>query len=222
MAISVVIADDQEMVRSGFRAILDAQPDIEVLADVADGVAALEQVRRLRPDVLLLDVRMPRMDGLEVLRHLDEEPPATPPGEAGTRVVVVTTFDQDDYVDAALHHGASGFLLKDSGPALLIEAVRAAAAGDVLISPSVTVRLLAQTARRHKARTPRRALSDRELDVARLVAHGASNAEVGKELHLSLSTVKTHLSSIQDKLEARNRVEIAAWVWESGQATSQN
>ncbi|WP_328890726.1 response regulator transcription factor [Streptomyces sp. NBC_00316] len=214
MAVSVVIADDQEMVRSGFRAILDAQPGIEVLADVADGVEALEAVKRLRPDVLLLDIRMPRMDGLEVLERL-----AASGERESPRVVVVTTFDQDDYVHTALHHGACGFLLKDAGPGLLIEAVRAAAAGDCLISPSLTVRLLSRHARQAvAARAPARALTERETEVARLVAAGATNPEIGEQLFLSLSTVKTHLGSIQDKLSARNRVEIAAWVWESGLA----
>ncbi|MFE3165399.1 response regulator [Streptomyces sp. NPDC059224] len=213
MAITVVVADDQEMVRGGFRAILDAQPGITVLADVADGLEALQASAELRPDVLLLDIRMPRLDGLEVLERLGAEAAA---GKPVPKVVVVTTFDQDDYVRTALHRGACGFLLKDAGPGLLIEAVRAAAAGDCLISPSLTVRLLSG----HEPSTPQRErgrrLTERELDVAREVAQGATNQEIASRLFLSLSTVKTHLSKIQEKLRARNRVEVAAWAWESG------
>ncbi|TQM74392.1 LuxR family two component transcriptional regulator [Thermopolyspora flexuosa] len=208
----VLIADDQQLVRTGFQMILDAQPDIEVVAAVADGVEAVEQARRLRPDVCLLDIRMPRLDGLEATRLL-----AGPGVPDPMRVVIVTTFDLDEYVYGALRAGACGFLLKDSGPTLLIEAVRAAAVGDSLVSPSVTVRLLKHLARpTPQARRPREPLTERELDVVRLVARGRTNQEVAAELFVSLSTVKTHLGSIQAKLGARNRVEIAAWAWESG------
>ena len=215
MTITVVVADDQEMVRSGFRAILDAQPGIDVLADVGDGAAALQAVADHHPDVLLLDIRMPHLDGLEVLRRLEAGDDAGAP-----RVVMVTTFDQDDYLRTAFQHGASGFLLKDAGPALLIEAVRAAAVGDCLISPSLTLRLLAAGTGTASAvsRRPARELTERELQVARLVARGASNQEISDELFLSLSTVKTHLGKIQEKLRARNRVEVAAWAWETGLA----
>ncbi len=156
---------------------------------------------------------MPRLDGLEVTRIL-----AGPGVPDPMRVVIVTTFDVDEYVYGALRAGACGFLLKDSGPTLLIEAVRAAANGDALVSPSVTVRLLAHLARPAAvpARAPREPLTERELDVVRLVARGRTNQEVGGELFVSLSTVKTHLGSIQAKLGARNRVEVAAWAWESG------
>ncbi len=193
--------------------ILNAQPDIEVVAAVADGAAAVEQARHLRPDVCLLDIRMPRLDGLEVTRIL-----AGPGVPDPLRVVIVTTFDLDEYVYGALRAGACGFLLKDSGPTLLIEAVRAAANGDALVSPSVTVRLLSHLARPAavQARPPREPLTQRELDVVRLVARGRTNQEVAGELFISLSTVKTHLASIQTKLGARNRVETAAWAWESG------
>ncbi|WP_204044627.1 response regulator [Acrocarpospora phusangensis] len=210
----MLIADDQELVRAGFTMILDAQPDIEVVAAVADGAAAVQEARRLRPDVCLLDIRMPKLDGLEVTRLL-----AGPGVPDPLRVVIVTTFDLDEYVYGALRAGACGFLLKDSGPALLVEAVRAAAAGDALVSPSVTVRLLAHLSRPVAPRTPGDALTERELDVVRLVARGRTNQEVAAELFVSLSTVKTHLSSIQVKLGARNRVEIAAWAWESGVMT---
>ncbi|MFC4123146.1 response regulator [Nonomuraea zeae] len=212
MTIRVLIADDQQLVRTGFQMILDAQPDMEVVAAVADGAEAVSEARRLRPDVCLLDIRMPKLDGLEVTRVL-----AGPGVEHPLRVVIVTTFDLDEYVYGALRSGATGFLLKDSGPTLLIEAVRAAAAGDALVSPSVTVRLLQHLAQPRRAAPPATdPLTDRELDVVRLVARGRTNQEVAGELFVSLSTVKTHLGSIQAKLGVRNRVEIAAWAWESG------
>ncbi|MET9790728.1 response regulator transcription factor [Streptomyces canus] len=219
--IRVLIADDQDMVRTGFRFFLDAQPDITVVAEAADGETAVRLAREVRPDVCLLDIRMPKLDGLEATRLLAGPEVADP-----MRVVVVTTFDLDEYVYGALRGGACGFLLKDSGPTLLAEAVRAAAAGDSLVSPSVTVRLL-----RHVTADPApepvtaprpgpatEPLTDRELDVVRLVALGRTNAEIAAELYVSLSTVKTHLSSVQLKLAARNRVEIAAWAWQNGHA----
>ncbi|MER7763259.1 response regulator transcription factor [Streptomyces sp. NPDC097619] len=215
MTITVVIADDQDMVRTGFRMILESQPDIEVLADVTDGQAALEAVETHHPDVLLLDIRMPRLDGLEVTRRLAH---LTRP-----RIVVVTTFDLDEYVHAALHGGASGFLLKDASPAMLVEAVRAAAVGDSLVSPAITVRLLREMAPRASAgaaRRPAEPLTERETEVVRCLARGRTNAEIAAELYVSLSTVKTHLANVQAKLDARNRVEIAAWAWESGLVTS--
>ncbi|MBP5889460.1 response regulator [Streptomyces scabiei] len=238
--IRVLIADDQDMVRTGFRFFLDAQPDITVVAEAADGKTAVRLARELRPDVCLLDIRMPRLDGLEATRLLAGPGVADP-----LRVVVVTTFDLDEYVYGALRGGACGFLLKDSGPTLLAEAVRAAAAGDALVSPSVTVRLLRhvtaekaeaperkeKTGRAEKRRqeggagpgAPRsqEALTERELDVVRLVALGHTNAEIAASMFVSLSTVKTHLGSIQLKLAARNRVEIAAWAWRTGHAGEQ-
>lgn len=191
--------------------ILTAQPDIEVVSTVADGAAAVQEARRLRPDVCLLDIRMPKLDGIEVTRLLAGQGVPDP-----LRVVIVTTFDLDEYVYGALRAGACGFLLKDSGPALLVEAVRAAAAGDALVSPSVTVRLLRHMAAPVRFRTANEPLTERELDVVRLVARGRTNQEVGAELFVSLSTVKTHIGSVMAKLGARNRVEIAAWAWESG------
>ncbi|MFF5443711.1 response regulator [Streptomyces sp. NPDC012888] len=217
MTISVVIADDQDMVRTGFRMILESQPDMEVVADVVDGEAALAAVEQHRPDVLLLDIRMPRMDGLEVTRRLAGHP-------TSPRIVIVTTFDLDEYVHAALHGGASGFLLKDASPAMLVEAVRAAAVGDSLVSPAITVRLLREMAPRTTAagaaRRPAEPLTERERDVVRCLARGLTNAEIAAELYVSLSTVKTHLANVQAKLDARNRVEIAAWAWESGLAAT--
>ena len=215
---SVVIADDQDMIRAGFRMILDSQPDLQVVADVADGTAALQAVGQWHPDVLLLDIRMPGVDGLEVTRRLNQ------PGQVHVpRIVIVTTFDLDEYVHTALHHGASGFLLKDSSPELLIEAVRAAATGDTLISPAITVRLLRDlAAARNPAAVlrPSQPLTARESEVVRLLARGSTNAEIAEELYVSLSTVKVHLSHVQAKLAARNRVEIAAWAWDSGLATA--
>jgi DNA-binding NarL/FixJ family response regulator len=161
--------------------------------------------------VCLVDIRMPKLDGLDVTRAL-----AGPGVHAPMRVVVITTFDQDDYVHTALANGACGFLLKDAPPSLLIEAVRAAARGDALVSPAVTVRLLRELAATRPAPDTASPLTEREMDVARLVAVGRTNQEICDQLVVSLSTVKTHLANIQQKLDARNRVEIAAWAWESG------
>jgi DNA-binding NarL/FixJ family response regulator len=199
------------MVRSGFRLILESQPGITVAAQAADGITAVTLARELRPDVCLVDIRMPGMDGIEVTRAL-----AGPGAADPLRVVIVTTFDTDEYVYGALRAGAAGFLLKDAGPALLIEAVLAATAGDALISPSVTVRLLRQlTPARGPAAGAGNQLSQRELDIARSVARGRTNLEIAAELFISLSTVKTHITRIQHKLGVRNRVGIATWSWEN-------
>ena len=206
--IRVMIADDQAMVRTGFGMIIGAQPDMELIGEAADGVEAVAMARRLQPDVALFDIRMPRMDGLEALRLLAGPGVADP-----VRVVVVTTFDLDEYVHQALRNGAAGFLLKDSGPALLVEAVRAAVSGDALISPSITVRLL-QHLSPPAPTGDDGGLSPRELDVVKLTARGLTNAEIATQLFISVGTVKTHLGSVQTKLGARNRVEIAAWAWE--------
>jgi len=210
MTTRILVADDQEMIRHGFRLILDAQPDMKVVADAADGATALDMARRIRPDVVLADIRMPRMDGLELTRSLAGPGVAEP-----TRVIVVTTFDLDEYVYAALRNGACGFLLKRSGPTLLVEAIRAAMAGDALGSPSVTVRLLKQLQRATDS-TPAEPLTEREIAVARLVGEGKTNAEIGTELFISAGTVKTHVANIQRKLGARNRVAIAVWAWNNG------
>jgi len=206
--IRVMIADDQAMVRTGFGMIIGAQPDMELVGEAADGVEAVAMARKLRPDVALFDIRMPRMDGLEALRLLAGPGVADP-----IKVVVVTTFDLDEYVHQALRNGAAGFLLKDSGPALLVEAVRAAVSGDALISPSITVRLLEHLSPPAPAGDDG-GLSPRELDVVKLAARGLTNAEIATRLFISVGTVKTHLGSVQTKLGARNRVEIAAWAWE--------
>jgi DNA-binding NarL/FixJ family response regulator len=219
VTISVLLADDQPMVRSGLRIVLEDQPDIEVVAEASDGAEAVALARRLRPDVCLVDVRMPRLDGIEVTRTLAGPDVADP-----LRVIVVTTFDLDEYVYGALRGGAVGFILKDAGPALLVEAVRAAHAGDALVSPSVTVRLLRHLATASSAPpTPSRPgsgsaarpLSERETEVVREIAHGRTNLEIGAEMFISLSTVKGHVAAIQAKLGLRNRVEIAAWAWEN-------
>ncbi|QFZ16983.1 response regulator transcription factor [Saccharothrix syringae] len=208
MTIRVLIADDQAMVRTGFRMILSAEPDIEVVGEAVDGVEAVTAARDLDPDVVLMDIRMPRLDGLAALRRITR-----PTG--GPKVVVVTTFDDDEHVREALDHGACGFVLKTSGATLLVEAIRAAASGEALVSPAITVRMLrGLTARRPAPRDV--PLSPRELDVVLLVARGRTNAEVASALHVTVGTVKTHLASVQGKLGARNRVEIAAWAWESG------
>ena len=211
----ILIADDQANVRGAFRIILDAQPDMTVIAEAADGVAALEQARHLRPDVVLADIRMPRLDGLEVTRML-----AGPEAADPIRVIVVTTFDLDDYVHTALRNGACGFLLKRSSPTLLAEAVRAAMSGDTLISPQITVRLLRALSTpppsgRREETVP---LTGRELEIARMVAMGHTNAEIATALFISPGTVKNHVAGIQRKLGARNRVGIAAWAWANGHA----
>lgn len=208
MTIRVLLADDQPMVRTGFRYMLDAEDGIEVVGEVGDGLEAVRLAGELRPDVVLMDIRMPGIDGLEAMRRL-----AGPQVEQPLRVVVVTTFDLDEYVHAALTGGAVGFLLKDAGPALLMEAVRAAERGDALVSPRITVRLLRHFAAVHTP-VPLQSevgLTARERDIVRSVARGATNTEVAEELYVTVSTVKTHLARVQEKLGARNRVEIAAW-----------
>ncbi|SDK36060.1 response regulator [Nonomuraea jiangxiensis] len=209
MTIRVLLADDQAMIRASLRIILEDQPDITVVAEAGDGVEAIEQARRTNPDVCLVDVQMPRLDGIEVARALAGAP---------TRVVMVTTFDLDEYVYGALRRGAAGFVLKDAGPRLLVEAVRAAYAGDALISPSITLRLLRHLADREAraaARAPASPLSARETEIVEAVARGCTNREIADEFFLSLSTVKGHVSGIMDKLGVRNRVEIVAWAWEN-------
>ncbi|GAA1570281.1 response regulator transcription factor [Actinomadura kijaniata] len=210
--IDILLADDQAEVRGAFRLILEAQPDMRVVAEAGDGAAAVALARRHRPDVVLADIRMPVLDGLAVTRALAGPGVADP-----LRVVVVTTFDLDEYVDAALRDGACGFLLKRSGPALLVEAVRAAVAGDALISPQVTVRLLRRLAHRPTTttRVPAAPLTPREIEIARRVADGGTNAEIAADLHLAPGTVKNHIAAIQRKLDVRNRVGIATWAWDN-------
>jgi DNA-binding NarL/FixJ family response regulator len=213
VTIRVLVADDHDLVRTGLSMILDAQPDIEVIAQAADGREAVALARRLKPDVCLFDIRMPGIDGIEATRQLAGPDVADP-----VAVVVITTFDLDEYVHGALKAGARGFLLKDAGPALLVQAIHAAADGDALIAPNVTVRLLETFANPTSSRPaqPIEPLTDREEQVLLSVARGHTNGEVAAELHISLSTVKTHLGSLMRKLGARNRVELAMWGYETG------
>ncbi len=212
----VLIADDQELVRSGFKLILESN-GIEVVGEAADGRTAVAEARRLRPDVALLDIRMPEMDGLEATKRL-----AGPGVEDPIPVVVVTTFDLDEYVYTALRNGASGFLLKDAGPQLLVEAVHAAARGDALVSPSITVRLLRHFSKTQPREVPQplEPLTEREEEVLEAVARGLTNTEIADELFISLPTVKTHISHLMTKVGARNRVELAAWAWATGRMES--
>ncbi|GAA1515728.1 response regulator transcription factor [Sphaerisporangium rubeum] len=214
MTIRVLVADDQEIVRTGLAMILDAQPGIEVAGQAADGRRAVELARRLRPDVCLFDIRMPGLDGIAATRAL-----AGPGVENPLAVVVITTFDLDEYVYAALRAGARGFLLKNAGAALLSQAVHAAAEGDALIAPSVTARLLgtfARTGPSASAAVPVEQLTHREEEILAAVARGLTNNEIADELFITLSTVKTHIASLMAKLGARNRVEVAMWAYQTG------
>lgn len=216
MTIRVLIADDQELVRTGFAMILDNQPDIEVVAQADNGREAVTKALHLRPDVCLLDIRMPELNGIEVTEQIAGPGVADP-----LNVVIVTTFDLDEYVHGALRAGAKGFLLKDAGPQLLIEAIHAASLGDSLISPSITTRLLqsftaAGTSSKIGNQHSSVSLTSREEEVIVALAGGLTNHELSEHLHISLSTVKTHIASLMSKLGVRNRVEIAMWAYENG------
>ena len=216
MAIRVLIADDQALIRDGLRVILGHQPGIEVIGEAADGREAVALARRLQPDVCLFDIRMPEMDGIEATHIL-----AGPQADAPFAIVMITTYDLDEYVYNALRAGARRFVLKDAGPELLVQAIHAAANGDALISPNVTARLLSTFAHgpaKGKPAQPLTPLTEREEEVLAHVANGLTNAEIADELHVSLSTVKTHLASLMTKLDVRNRVGLAIWAHESGRA----
>lgn len=212
--IRVLVADDQALVRAGFRLILDSQPDIEVVGQANDGEEAVRQQRCLRPDVVLMDIRMPVLDGLEATRHILGE------GTGGCRVVMLTTFDLDEYVYAALRSGASGFLLKDVAPEQLIAAVRQVAVGDALLAPSITRRLVERFTRPRETRALNpvalSALTAREDEVLRLLARGMSNGEMAHHLVLSEATVKTHVARIFHKLDLRDRAQAVVFAYEAG------
>jgi DNA-binding NarL/FixJ family response regulator len=214
VTVKIVVVDDQEMVRSGFVALLSTQPDIEVVGTAADGSEALQVVRRTHPDVVLMDVRMPVMDGIEALRQLSENP-----ATAQTKVVMLTTFDADEYVHESLRLGASGFLLKDASPDELASAIRVVHAGEALLSPSVTRQVIAQFARapRRRRADPRlKQLTEREREVLENIARGSSNSEIAAELFLAEQTVKTHVSRILGKLGLRDRAQAVVFAYESG------
>ncbi|TDB87932.1 response regulator transcription factor [Actinomadura sp. 7K534] len=215
--IRVVLVDDQELVRAGFTMVLDAQPDIEVVGEAGDGVQALELLRVTRADVVLMDVRMPRMDGIEATRRVV--------AQSGPKVIILTTFDLDEYAFAAIKAGAGGFMLKDAGPAQLIEAVKAVHSGDAVVAPSTTKRLLDRFAvhlpdAEQKAVGALDSLTDREGEVLRLVARGMSNAEIAERLFVSEATVKTHMGRILMKLNLRDRVQAVVFAYETGLAKS--
>ncbi|HEY0814457.1 MAG TPA: response regulator transcription factor [Pseudonocardia sp.] len=211
--IRVLVADDQQLLRAGFRVILESEPDIEVVGEAADGIEAVDLVARTRPDVVLMDIRMPRLDGLSATERLMTLP--EPP-----RVVVLTTFDQNEYVVRALRAGAYGFLLKDAPASRLIAAIRAAASGEALIEPSITRRLIEQFAAPEAepvgVPAAMRGLTDRELQVLRLMARGLSNAEIAGEMVIAETTVKTHVARVLTKLGVRDRVQAVVLAYESG------
>jgi DNA-binding NarL/FixJ family response regulator len=213
MTVRVVIADDQSIIRAGLSTILNGQPDIDVIGQASDGHEAVALARALRPDVCLLDIRMPNLDGIEATRLL-----AGPEVSDPIAVVVITTFDTDEYVHGALKAGARGFLLKGAAPEQLIQAIHAAVRGDALIDPRVTARLLASFSTNALPAgpvQPLEALTEREEKVLLTVARGKTNAEIAEELHISMSTVKFHLASLMTKLQVRNRVELAMWAYET-------
>ena len=213
MTIRILIADDQELVRTGFRVILDAEPDITVAGEAADGREAVEAARSRRVDVVVMDIRMPAMDGIEATRRIAAN------GDGAPRILILTTFDLDEYVFEALRAGASGFLLKDAGADELLHAVRVVAAGDALLAPSITRRLIADYASRPAPQEQPQAMSEltpRELDVLRLMARGLANAEIARELYIGDATVKTHIARIFAKLGLHDRAQAVVLAYESG------
>ena len=214
MTIGVLIVDDQALLRGGFRVLVESAADMTVLGEAADGHQAVSLARQLRPDVVLMDVRMPGLDGIEATRRITGDP-----GTAASRVLVLTTFDLDEYVYGALRSGASGFVLKDTSPEELLAAIRVVAAGEALLAPSVTRRLIGEFAQRRDA--PRSAaqldaLTDREKEVLAEVARGLSNAEIAERLHMSTATAKTHVSRLFTKLGARDRAQLVVVAYETG------
>jgi DNA-binding NarL/FixJ family response regulator len=215
VSLKVLIADDQTLVRTGLRMILEAEPDIQVVGEAADGDLAVKEARRQRPDVVLMDIRMPNMDGVEATRHLAGA------SSESTKVLVLTTFDLDEYVVEALRAGASGFLLKDAPPERLVEAIRVVAAGEALLAPSITRRLLDRFASKLPPADERipaalSSLTEREVEVLKLMAKGFSNGEIAEKLYLSETTVKTHVSRVLTKLHLRDRVQAVVLAYEAG------
>jgi DNA-binding NarL/FixJ family response regulator len=212
MSVRVLIADDQALVRAGFRMLLDAESDIDVVGEATNGLEAVAETRRLRPDVVLMDIRMPELDGLEATRQVLAE------ADKQTRVLVLTTFDLDEYVYDALRAGASGFLVKNTPTEQLVAAIQVVASGDALLSPSVTRRVIEEFAARTQARPPRELeeLTPRELEVLKLLARGLSNAEIARELVLAENTVKTHVAHVLTKLHLRDRVQAVVLSYETG------
>jgi len=216
--IRVLVADDQALVRGGFRVLVDSAPDLETVGEAADGAEAIAMAAALRPDVVLMDIRMPVTDGIEATRVI-----ASDPATSATRVLILTTFDLDEYVYEALRAGASGFLLKDTDPDALLEAIRVIASGDALLAPSVTRRLIEQFAHGpapHQADlSVLHVLTEREREVMGLVAHGLSNAEIAEHLFISPATAKTHVSRVMMKLGVRDRAQLVALAYETGLIT---
>ena len=213
MSIRVLVADDQSMVRAGFRMLLAGEPDIEVVAEASNGLEAVDKAARFQPTVVLMDIRMPELDGLEATRRILA-------ADVTPRVLILTTFDLDEYVYEALRAGASGFVLKDDPPEQLLAAIRIVAGGDALLSPAITKRVIKQFTRIPHPRPPRALdeLTERELDVFRLIARGLSNAEIGRELYISDTTVKTHITHLLQKLDLRDRVQAVVLAYQTGLA----
>jgi DNA-binding NarL/FixJ family response regulator len=211
MSIRVLVADDQSMIRAGFRMLLKNEDGIEVVAEAEDGLEAVEKAARYTPDVVLMDIRMPKLDGLEATRRILA-------ADQSVRVLILTTFDLDEYIYEALRAGASGFVLKDDPPEQLIAAIRTVAAGDALLSPAVTRRVIDEFTQRPRREAPKGLdeLTDRELEIFRLIAKGLSNAEIGKQLFISETTVKTHVTHLFQKLGLRDRVQAVVLAYRSG------
>jgi DNA-binding NarL/FixJ family response regulator len=211
VSIRVLVADDQSMIRAGFRRLLADESDIDVVAEADNGLEAVDKVSRFTPDVVLMDIRMPQLDGIEATRRILSDNPSA-------RILILTTFDLDEFVSEALHAGASGFVLKDDPPEQLIAAIRTVAAGDALLSPAVTKRVIKRFASVARPAPPKELdeLTEREREIFRLIASGLSNAEIGKELFISETTVKTHVTHVFQKLNVRDRVQAVVLAYQSG------